>query len=127
MRSGVSFVLLMGLSACQGQHDGLRLLRAGRYSNALTALPPVATAGNAQAQNRLAIQYYLGLGTPRDLEAARCWFELAVRQGNTAAQTSLGAIYLNGYGVEREFEYAYGWLSAAASTKGDPPAVPGRQ
>ena len=112
----------MGLSACRGQHDGLTLLRVGRYASALIVLQPAATAGNAQAQNALAIQYYLGLGTPRDLAAARRWFELAALQGNAAAQTSLGAIYLNGYGVERDFERAYGWFSAAAST-GNPRAL----
>ena len=75
----------MGLSACRGQHDGLTLLRVGRYASALIVLQPAATAGNAQAQNALAIQYYLGLGTPRDLAAARRWFELAALQGNAAA------------------------------------------
>ena len=74
----------------------MKLFQAGRYASALTVLQPPRPRAMRRRKTRSRFSIALGLGTPRDLPAARRRFELAALQGDAAAQTSLGAIYLNG-------------------------------
>jgi len=57
-----------------------------------------AEAGSADAQFDLGLAYQLGLGTKRDLAAARQWFGKAAAQNHARAQAGLGFLLLSGQG-----------------------------
>jgi TPR repeat protein len=58
-----------------------------------------ADAGDAGAQNDLAMALYEGIGVPPDAKEAAYWFKRAVAQGNTNAAYHLGEFYRTGVGV----------------------------
>ena len=113
---------LLALLACDSRYDGVELFRAGEFASAHQPLEIAATAGDRTAQNLLGVQYYLGLGTPRDLAAAAEWFKKAARRQHPAAQKNLGLLYLRGLGVAQDYHQAYGW-SHAAFTQGETSAA----
>ena len=57
----------------------------GEFSSAVQILTPLATAGNAVAQTRLADLYASGRGVPVNNFQSYIWYSLAVRCGNAAA------------------------------------------
>ena len=57
----------------------------GEFYSAVQVLTPLATAGNAVAQTRLADLYANGRGVPVNGFQAYIWYSLAVRCGNAAA------------------------------------------
>lgn len=54
---------------------------------------PAATAGDADAQYKLAFLYLTGIGVPRDRNEALNWLEKAAAQNHAAAQYQLGRLY----------------------------------
>ena len=54
---------------------------------------PAATAGDADAQYKLAALYLAGIGVPRDRNEALNWLEKAAAQNHAAAQYQLGRLY----------------------------------
>nr|WP_315178545.1 tetratricopeptide repeat protein [uncultured Cardiobacterium sp.] len=54
---------------------------------------PAATAGDADAQYKLAALYLAGVGVPRDRNEALNWLEKAAAQNHAAAQYQLGRLY----------------------------------
>jgi uncharacterized protein len=66
------------------------------YPTAVRLLEPLARAGNANAQLRLALLYYHGHGVRESDAAALQWFERAARQGLADAQYHLGNMYAYG-------------------------------
>ncbi|MEN9727366.1 MAG: Localization factor PodJL [Pseudomonadota bacterium] len=117
------FALTLGLLlSCGAGQDPLALFKAGQHDQAHDGLQRLATQGSSAAQNALATQYYLGLGTGRNLEEAARWFEEAALSGNSPAQVSLGILYLNGWGLRRDHAKAFGWFQAAADA-GNPRAL----
>lgn len=64
----------------------------------------------AQLQEKIAIMYFQGAGTPQSYEESVKWDRLAAKNGNTQGQFNLGAKYYNGDGVERNFKLAYMWF-----------------
>ena len=106
-------ILCGGLYACDSHPNGVALFQAGEFAAAHQPLELAATAGDLNAQNLLGIQYYLGLGVPRNLQAAREWFQKAARRRHPSAQKNLGLLYLRGFGVTQDYHQAYGWLHAA--------------
>ncbi|MBI2798757.1 MAG: sel1 repeat family protein [Gammaproteobacteria bacterium] len=106
-------ILGVGLIACDSHRDGLTLFQAGEFAAAHRPLELAAMAGDLNAQNLLGIQYYLGLGVPRNLQVAREWFQKAARRQHPSAQKNLGLLYLRGFGVTQDYHQAYGWLHAA--------------
>jgi len=101
------------LIGCAADIDGVTLFNAGFYEDAHDLLVVDARQGNTEAQNCLAILYYLGLGVPKNVHLAAKWFERAARRGEAAAQLNLGMLYVNGLGVAKDHERAFGWLQAA--------------
>jgi TPR repeat protein/ankyrin repeat protein len=69
----------------------------------------------AEEYYNTALLYQNGIGTPKDYEKAREWFDKAAAQGNAAAQCSLGYLYYNGQGVRQDYEKARGWFEKAAA------------
>lgn len=59
------------------------------HTGAARLLRPLAEAGHAQAQTRLALLYLHGLGVPEDDAQAQRWFERAARSGQVDAQFHL--------------------------------------
>jgi TPR repeat protein len=115
------FCTILGCEPSQG--DGTALLRAGRYEAAHRALSSEAVAGDPVAQLHLGIQYYLGLGTPRDMKIAARWFEMAAVQGNANAQLNLGFFNLYGYGIPRDHARAFGWFQQAQGARNPRAAI----
>lgn len=108
-------VLALVLQACTGSsEDGLELFKAGRYQQSLPVLLAEAEQGRVSSRTALATQYYLGLGTPRDLSQAAHHFEIAARAGDALAQLNLGVLHLNGWGAKQSRTDAFGWFQAAA-------------
>lgn len=76
-----------------------------------------ARRGHAQAQVELAFMYFNGtLAVPRDLVAARGWFEKAAGQGVVVAQCLLGDIYRDGLGGPHNRAQALRWYRLTAQT-----------
>lgn len=62
----------------------------------------LAQAGDANAQQSLAVLYATGDGVELDQAEAVKWYTLAAEQGNAEAQTTLGVHYALGLGVEKD-------------------------
>jgi TPR repeat protein len=64
----------------------------------------------------LALLYYSGVGTPRDIRYAIYWFTKAAEQGHALAQYKLGRLYMYGYGeeVQEGSKWAVYWLTKAS-------------
>lgn len=79
-------------------------------------LRQAAEGGNADAQARLGLAYFLGKGVKKHEAESERWFRKAAEQGNANAQFGLGALYLNGgRGVRQSYVLAHMWLSIAVA------------
>ncbi len=76
--------------------DAVAALHRKDYPTAVRLLEPLARAGNAAAQSRLATLYYHGHGVRESDALAQQWFERAARQGLADAQFNLGNMYAYG-------------------------------
>jgi TPR repeat protein len=76
--------------------DGVAAVLRKDYPAALRLLEPLARAGDATAQLRLAWMYYHGHGVRESDAEARRWFERAARQGVAEAQFELANMYAYG-------------------------------
>lgn len=89
-------------------------LDLGDYTNALAAIAPLATSGNASAQFALGNLYYHGHGVPQNYATAAKWLEQAARQNHLRAQSLLGLLYARGLGVKKDYAIAEELLARAA-------------
>lgn len=64
----------------------------GHYEEALKVLIPAAEAGNANAQNIVAIAYENGNGVAKDVRKAMEWYEKSVAQGFSKAEFNLATL-----------------------------------
>lgn len=79
------------------------------------ALLAAATAGDAEAQFKLAEIYLRGDRQVRDYSEALSWYEKSARQGNVKSQYQLGKIYQYGTGTaEKDLERSFEWFLKAA-------------
>src|ERR1700739_3141167 len=62
----------------------------------LNGLTKKASAGNIEAQFKLAQAYQFGLGVEKDLYEAVRWYRMAANSGNPSAQNNLGYLYATG-------------------------------
>jgi hypothetical protein len=110
-------LLVLGLST-PGYADLIgevdQATRAGDYSTLVLLLAPLADAGDAEAQYRLAGLYRAGRGVERDLELAAELLHRAAGQGHATAQHSLGTMYMKGLGVPQDPIKAKFWFEAAS-------------
>ena len=113
-RVASGILLAAFLTACQLPDDPLQAFEQGDYVLSYRLWLPRAEAGDAEAQNYVGIQHYLGLGCSRDLQLAFSWFVRAARQGHPPAQVNLGSMYQAGRGVEQNLQTAFVWFFAAA-------------
>ncbi len=113
MKKALLVFLLIMLFACDESHDPQILFEQGKYKKSFNIWLPLATNGDAQAENYIAIHYYLGLGRSRDLKIAKEWFEKAAQAGHPDAQYNLGVMYENGESVKKDYVTAYKWLYLA--------------
>jgi TPR repeat protein len=94
--------------------DGNAAYQRGDYQTAVKVLQPLVDQGNADAQDILAIMYYVGQGVPQNRAEAIRLYRLAAEQGNAHAQDALGFAYQNGVGVQRDVSEAAKWFRNAA-------------
>jgi TPR repeat protein len=80
----------------------------------INALKQKAEQGEAEAQTKLALLYYVGKGVPRNWAEAAKWFRKAADQGDAWAQLRLGDLYHLSHGVpQNDAEGAKWWRKAA--------------
>ena len=85
----------------------------------LTLLEGVAERGDAVAQFKLGLMFYLGTEIPKNHEAAARWFEKAGKQGHAEAPALLAGMHFAGEGMEENFANTYKW-HAIAKARGNP-------
>lgn len=86
--------------------DALYNLRVRNYSTALTQLTPLAEAGDAQAQYRLATLYLKGHGVDRSILIAANWLKKSAAQANANACYQLGKLLEAGRDIEVDLKGA---------------------
>jgi len=94
--------------------DGNMAYQRGDYATAVKVLRPLVDQGNADAQDILAIMYFVGQGVPQDRGEAIRLYRLAAEQGNAHAQDVLGFAYLDGIGVRSDNTEAAKWFRKSA-------------
>ena len=75
--------------------------------------------GDKNAINCLALYYFIGKGTEKNLEKAFYWYQKAVKNGNEIAQCNFAICYYNGEGTEKNLEKAFYWYQKAAENGDD--------
>jgi TPR repeat protein len=118
MRIFVLLAMALSLAApalADPLQDGGRFYAQGDYARALANWRPLAEAGNAEAQNDLALLYLDGKGVPQNMAEAVRYFQLAAAAGSALGQNNLGGLYRDGRGVARDFAKAARWFAASAS------------
>ena len=110
---GILILFSIFLISCNKEVNPKDAFYDGEYSTSFSLWQPMAKKGNLEAQNYLGIHYYMGLGTKKDWNKAKFWFEKAAKNGYPDAQYNLGLMYQNGQGVERNLIKAYIWFYAA--------------
>ena len=99
------------------------LLAAGMFSLFVGAVVLVvtfddlegkATAGDVEAQYKLALAHATGDGASQDLKECAKLLRKAAEQGHSGAQYELGKCLLNGSGVEKDPAEAMSWFRKAA-------------
>src|SRR6185312_337768 len=89
--------------------DGARFYEQGDYTRALAAWRPLASQGNAEAQNNLGLLYLDGKGVAANLPEAVRYFQLSAAAGSALGQNNLGGLYRDGRGVPQDFARAARW------------------
>ena len=115
----MAFAALMCAVPAQAQPAAIDQAHAawasGDFASAARLYLPLARAGNADAQFRLAEMTDEGEGVQEDERAALKWYQLAAGQGHADAQATLGAFYAMGRGVEQDYAQAVQWDRLAAA------------
>lgn len=94
--------------------NALHFYSAGRYSEAIRLLTPLAEGGTLDAQLVLSNVYNFGLGVPVDQAEAYRWLTLAAEQDSPEALYNLGVMTLNGDGTESDPQEGMRLISRAA-------------
>lgn len=111
----LSVLAALTLPATAGPvEDANAAYQRGDYRTAVKLLRPLVDRGNADAQDILAIMYYVGQGLPQNRAEAIRLYRLAAEQGNAHAQDALGFAYQNGVGVHRDVGEAAKWFRKSA-------------
>ncbi|MAS81619.1 MAG: hypothetical protein CMF45_02890 [Legionellales bacterium] len=113
MNKALLVFLLIMFSACDQRHNPKIFFEQGEYEKSFNLWLPLAIKGNMEAENYIAIHYYLGLGRDRDFKIAKEWFEKAARSNYPDAQYNLGVMYENGESIKRDYLNAYKWFYLA--------------
>ncbi|KAJ3289888.1 hypothetical protein HDU79_003701 [Rhizoclosmatium sp. JEL0117] len=73
------------------------------------------TETDPTTQYNIGLNYFSGIGVPKDLVEAVKWFQLSADQGNADAQYKLGWCYYNGEGVAQNYHNAVKYFNMSAS------------
>jgi TPR repeat protein len=98
-----------------GFPEGRQALKQENYAVAWQEFLPLAEAGVAAAQCRIAEMLRDGRGVERDLSSAAVWFDKAAEQGMARAQYALAHMYHRGRGVDQSEDQSQKLFSAAFS------------
>jgi TPR repeat protein len=112
---GASLLAAIPHAATAGFIEGRQALKEENYAIAWQEFQPLAEAGVAAAQCRIAEMLRDGRGVERNLEAAAEWFQKAAEQGMARAQYALAHMYHRGRGVDQSEEESQRLFSAAFS------------
>jgi hypothetical protein len=95
--------------------SGIAAFETKQFARAYQLLLPLAQAGHAEAQYRLAIMAQNGLGQAVNMTDAVRWMQAAAEQGLDLAQHGLGFMYFTGEGLKQDYSQALHWFHLAAS------------
>jgi len=70
-----------------------RLYAELEYESAFQILLPLAQGGFVRAQEMVGTMYQIGLGIPKDIDAAFRWLEAAAEAGSGVAAHNLGTLW----------------------------------
>jgi len=84
------------------------------FTKALRENKALAEKGDAGAQFKAGLMYYLGQGVSRDYLEALDWFKRAALQGNPYAQYNVGYMYEKGEGTPQDYGEAARFYRQAA-------------
>jgi TPR repeat protein len=84
------------------------------YTKTLQELKARGDQGDADAQFKVGLMYYLGQGVLRDYLEALAWFKKAARQDNPYAQYNVGYMYEKGEGTPQDYVEAAKYYRQAA-------------
>ncbi len=84
-----------------------------RYEEAFGWYQKSALQGHVQAQLRLGLLYYWGLGVVEDNQKAFEWFSRSAEAGFNWAKYWLGNMYQEGYGIAKDRDMAIEWYREA--------------
>src|SRR6218665_1266446 len=105
---------LGALPSWAGWAEGLEAFNAGRYAEAAVEWRPLSEAGDAMAQNGMAVLLARGWGVAKDERLAATLYRKAADQGNATAQANLGDLYWNGVVLAKDQKAALAWYRKAA-------------
>jgi uncharacterized protein len=106
--------VLASAAAAGPVEDGNAAYQRGDYRTAVKLLQPLVDQGNADAQDILAVMYFVGQGVPQNRAEAIRLYRLAAEQGNAHSQDALGFVYLDGIVVRRDVNEAAKWFGKSA-------------
>jgi len=107
-------VLAGAQNAQAGFSEGATAYNNKNYALALREITPLATAGNADAENLLGLMYYMGQGVLQNYKQAMLWLRKAAVHGNADAQYVVGAMYYTGNSVPKDSAEAVTWFVKSA-------------
>jgi uncharacterized protein len=94
--------------------DGKEAFRNQDYDRAIALWRPLADAGDAHAQARLAELYLGGLGVRQDYDRAYAYASKAADRGVARGEYILATMYRDGKGVEKDVTHAIALFRQAA-------------
>ncbi|WP_294547047.1 tetratricopeptide repeat protein [uncultured Bacteroides sp.] len=100
-----------------------QLYNNGQYERAFQLFKTISEgSSNVDAVFNLAMCYYRGIGTEKNVQEALKWFKNAAEQGDDQAMYNIAITYHDGKEVSRNMDEAKKWYMKAAS-KGNQRAI----
>ena len=112
--------LLFIITGCSNQSGKAKKIEKNKteYPQEVLNYIKSANAGDADAQNTLAIMYQSGKGIERNYSKAVKWYKRAINNGNIIASYNLANLYRKGIGIKQDLKMAVKYFTLAAE-KGD--------
>ena len=86
-----------------------------RSADDMPQLREAALSGDANAMFLLGREHFIGRYVPRNMSAAKAWFEQAHQADSAAGTNALGVIYYESLGVEQDYAVAMALFIESAS------------
>ena len=119
-----SIFILILLSSCSNNADKKHNIEHTKQkpSNIMVDIKSDAIKGDVNAQYKLGLSYYNGVGVKQNYNQATYWFRKAADQRDAKAQYALSIMYKEGHGVKHDYKQSVALLRMSAS-QGYQPAV----